>query len=277
MAWARLWGSRLRSSSVRALRGLLSARVPSGLVDDVVVLERERLPDAPVPRGHVPQGRHLHLLLAAGLDRLVDWFPGIDDELEQLGAVRVDGTRGWVYQAGGYRAQGDWGRDVLSMTRPLLEQVLRRRIALLGNVTVEDGVLVDRVDLSGQRVSGVVVDGVERPADLVVDCSGRSSRLAHQLESSGVLTPPVTRVTIDCAYTSGFLPRAGDDLEGTFVVCGTSPPASFRGGAALPVEGDRRGARSSTSGGPTTASRPARRTSAHTGARRTARPSPGGT
>ena len=58
----------------------------------------------------MPQGKHLHLLLAAGLDRLVAWFPGIDDELEQMGAVRVDGTRAWVYQAGGYRAQGDWGR-----------------------------------------------------------------------------------------------------------------------------------------------------------------------
>jgi 2-polyprenyl-6-methoxyphenol hydroxylase-like FAD-dependent oxidoreductase len=78
-----------------------------------------------------------------------------------------------------------------------------------------------------------------RLADLVVDCSGRASRIAHQLESSGLLTPPVTRVKIDCAYTSGFLPRSADDFEGTFLVCGTSPPTSFRGGAVLPVEGDR--------------------------------------
>ncbi|MGB8383307.1 MAG: hypothetical protein WCG47_19005, partial [Dermatophilaceae bacterium] len=76
-------------------------------------------------------------------------------------------------------------------------------------------------------------------ADLIVDCSGRSSRIAHQLESSGILAPPVTRVRIDCAYASGFLPRSADDFEGTFLVCGTSPPTSFRGGAVLPVEGDR--------------------------------------
>src|SRR5262245_32535591 len=107
-----------------SVAGLLTARVLSDHVDDVVLMERERLTDAPTPRGHVPQGKHLHLLLSSGLDRMVAWFPGIDKELAALGAVWVDGTRAWVYQAGGYRAQGDWGRPVLSMTRPLLEQVL---------------------------------------------------------------------------------------------------------------------------------------------------------
>jgi 2-polyprenyl-6-methoxyphenol hydroxylase-like FAD-dependent oxidoreductase len=222
-----------------SVSGLLTARALSDLVDEVVVMERERLTDAASPRGHVPQGKHLHLLLTAGLQRLVAWFPGIDDELERMGAVRIDGTRAWVYQAGGYRAQGDWGQSALSMTRPLLEQVVRRRVALLDNVKLQDGVVVERLEESERRVSGVVVDGVFTRADLVVDCSGRSSRIAHQLESSEVLAPPVTRVTIDCAYASGFLPRSADDFEGAFLVCGTSPPTSFRAGAVLPVEGDR--------------------------------------
>lgn len=222
-----------------SIAGLLTARVLSDHVDDVVVMERERLTDGPSPRGHVPQGKHLHLLLASGLDLLQNWFPGIDDELDRMGAVWVEGTRGWFYQAGGYRAQGDWGPPTLSMTRPLLEQVVRRRITLLDNVKLRDGVLVDQVEVTNGRVSGVVVDGVVHHADLVVDCSGRSSRIAHQLESSGLLSPQITRVTIDCAYTSGFLTRTADDFEGTFLVCGTSPPASFRAGAVLPVEGNR--------------------------------------
>ena len=106
-------------------------------------------------------------------------------------------------------------------------------------MTLRDGVVVDRVEAGAGRVTGVVVDGEVLRADLVVDCSGRSSRIAHQLESTGILAPPVSRVTIDCAYASGFLPRSADDFDGSFLVCGTSPPESFRVGALLPVEGDR--------------------------------------
>src|SRR6476619_982697 len=207
-----------------SIAGLLTARALSEVVDEVVVLERERLTDSVAPRGHVAQGRHIHLLLSAGLDRLVGWFPGIEEELERRGAAPTDGTRAWVFQGGGYRAQGVWGRRLLSMTRPLLEDVVRGHVMALPTVRLEDG---------------VVVEGTERSADLVVDCSGRSSRLAHQLDSSGLLTPAVSRVTIDCAYTSGFLPRAAGDLDGSFAVCVTAPPEPWRGGAVLPVEGDR--------------------------------------
>jgi 2-polyprenyl-6-methoxyphenol hydroxylase-like FAD-dependent oxidoreductase len=221
------------------IAGLLTARALSEVVDEVVVLERERLTDSVEPRGHVPQGRHIHLLLSAGLDRLVGWFPGIEEELERRGAAPTDGTRAWVFQGGGYRAQGDWGRRLLSMTRPLLEDVVRGHVTALPTVRLEDGVVVDRVAVSGDRVTGVIVEGTERSADLVVDCSGRSSRLAHQLDSSGLLAPAVSRVTIDCAYTSGFLPRAAGDLDGSFAVCVTAPPEQWRGGAVLPVEGDR--------------------------------------
>ncbi|KRC92597.1 hypothetical protein ASE25_04550 [Terrabacter sp. Root85] len=221
-----------------SMAGLLAARALADHAESVVVLEREHLPQAVGPRGRVPQGRHLHLLLSAGLDLLRDWFPGIEDELEGYGAVRVDGTGAWVHQGGAYRARGDWGRPAISQTRPLLEHVVRARVAALPGVTVEDGVTVEGVVRSGRRVTGVVVDGQERPADLVVDCSGRSSRLAHDLAASHVLDPRVTHVGIDIGYASFTMRRSPDDFEGHFVVC-IENPGSFRAGAVLPVEGDR--------------------------------------
>ena len=220
------------------MAGLLAARAVSDLADEVVVLERERLTDTVAPRGHVPQGRHLHVLLAAGLDTLSDSFPGIEAELESRGAVRVDGTSSWFYQGGAYRARGDWGRPMLCQTRPLLEQVVRARVAALPRVTVESGVLVERVVLANGRVEGVVADGVELPADLVVDCSGRNSRIAHDLEAAGRLAPPVSRVGIDIGYSSFLMRRSPDDLDGQFLVC-IDNPGSFRLGAVVPVEGDR--------------------------------------
>jgi 2-polyprenyl-6-methoxyphenol hydroxylase-like FAD-dependent oxidoreductase len=220
------------------MAGLLAARALAHQAASVVVLERERLTDVVAPRGHVPQGRHLHLLLAAGLDVLSDWYPGIEDELESDGAVRVDGYGAWVHQGGAYRARGDWGRPVLCMTRPLLEHVIRARVAALPGVVVEDDVLVERVVVTGRRVTGVVVDGIERPADLVVDCSGRNSRIAHDLAASGLLEPPVTRVGIDIGYASFLMRRSPGDFEGDFIAC-VDNPGSFRGGSVLPVEGDR--------------------------------------
>ena len=221
-----------------SMAGLLAARALADHAESVVVLEREHLPDAVVARGRVPQGRHLHLLLSAGLDLLRDWFPGIEDELESLGAVRVDGTGAWVHQGGAYRARGDWGHPAISQTRPLLEHVVRSRVLALPGVTVEDGVTVEQVTRSGRRVTGVVADGRERPADLVVDCSGRNSRIAHDLAASHVLDPPVTHVAIDIGYASFTMRRSPDDFEGHFVVCIDSP-GSFRVGGVLPVEEDR--------------------------------------
>lgn len=221
-----------------SVAGLLAARALSDHVESVVVLERERLPESVEPRGRVPQGRHIHLLLSAGLDRLRDWFPGIEDECLGRGAVHIDGTGGFVFQGGAYRARGDWGRPAISQSRPLLESVVRGRVATLPNVTIEDGVTVEGVALSGRRVTGALVDGQERPADLVVDCSGRSSRIAHDLASRGLLDPPVTRVDIDIAYTSFTLRRSADDLDGQFVFCSDNP-GTFRFGAAVPIEGER--------------------------------------
>ncbi|WP_270887943.1 FAD-dependent oxidoreductase [Pedococcus sp. 5OH_020] len=221
-----------------SMAGLLAARALSDHAASVVVFERERLTEEVAPRGHVPQGRHLHLLLAAGLDLLRQWFPGIEEDLKVRGAVPVDGHRAWVHQGGAYRARGDWGRPVLCLTRPLLEHVVRERVAATCGVTLESGSLAERVTVTGRRVTGVVVAGVERPAGLVVDCSGRSSRIAQDLATSRLLMPPITRVGIDIGYSSFFMRRSPDDLEGDSVVC-IDTPGSFRAASVLPVEGDR--------------------------------------
>ena len=220
-----------------SMAGLLTARALAAHVDGVVLLEREGLVDTAEPRGRVPQGRHLHLLLSAGLDRLVEWFPGITEELEFRGAVRVDGERAWVHQGGAYRKQGDWGRWVLSMTRPLLEQVVRARVAALPNVSLRTGVTVDEVVVREGAVTGVIVDGAEEHADLVVDASGRNSRIAHVLAERGVLVPPVSRVGIDIGYASRFLRRSAGDFEGSFALC--QDRHTLRAGAVLPVEDAR--------------------------------------
>ena len=72
------------------MAGLCAARVLAPRFGEVVVLDRDDLPDSPGPRSRVPQDRHPHLLLHAGATILLEWFPGLIGELEDAGAVDID-------------------------------------------------------------------------------------------------------------------------------------------------------------------------------------------
>jgi 2-polyprenyl-6-methoxyphenol hydroxylase-like FAD-dependent oxidoreductase len=70
--------------------GLLAARVLSHFVERVLLIERDVPVDSVAARKGVPQGRHVHGLLAGGLDVLKELFPGIVEELAEAGARTVD-------------------------------------------------------------------------------------------------------------------------------------------------------------------------------------------
>lgn len=56
------------------MAGLFAARVLSEFYPTVTLVERDRLPNTPIQRKGIPQGRHVHGLLSRGslaLDELV--------------------------------------------------------------------------------------------------------------------------------------------------------------------------------------------------------------
>ena len=67
--------------------GLTAARVLADYFERVVVLERDALPESAEPRAGIPQGRHVHALLAGGQHALEELFPGFEHDLVQTGAV----------------------------------------------------------------------------------------------------------------------------------------------------------------------------------------------
>ena len=113
-------------------------------------------------------------------------FPGIAEELVSDGAIASDvPAESLRYQLGGYRVRFSIGRKSLLMSRPFLEEHIRRRVRALPGVTVLDGHAVTGLLSAGdeKRVGGVTVKrraqgASERrlDADLVVDASGRGSR-----------------------------------------------------------------------------------------------------
>ena len=69
-----------------SLAGLCAARVLSDVSERVTVYERDPLPAGPENRAAVPQGKHVHLLMARGAQEFENLFPGL--EMVPPGVVR---------------------------------------------------------------------------------------------------------------------------------------------------------------------------------------------
>lgn len=209
--------------------GLLAARALADHFGRVTVVERDELPAAARDRRGVPQGRHLHGLLARGVQSLDALFPGLVDELVADGAPQARFLAEVQLVFSGHQlARGDAGVTAVQATRPMLERAVRSRVAGLPNVKLVDGVEVaGRVARDG-RVAGVRImrpgtAGTEEvlEADLVVDAMGRAGRTRTWLSELGYDPPVEERVKCDLSYVSRFLRMP----EGALAFARTVAPA----------------------------------------------------
>lgn len=233
-----------------SIAGLFATRVLSDRFEQVTLIDRDCiLGDAGQHKG-VPQARHVHVLLARGLEIATQLFPDLADSLKAQGATELDfgADVGW-YQLGDYKRQFNGGMHVLCQSRPLLEAQIRQRVAALYNVTVlsEHTTLglkstPDRKTITGITLhrNGAADRNETIDADLVIDAMGRGSHSPQWLEGLGYDKPKVSQVTAEIGYTSRIYPRKPNDLGGMkgFILSPT-PPHETRGGVISPIEGDR--------------------------------------
>jgi 2-polyprenyl-6-methoxyphenol hydroxylase-like FAD-dependent oxidoreductase len=224
------------------MAGLLATRVLSDYYEQVILTERDRLPNMAEQRRGVPQGRHTHGLLASGRQVLEHLFPGVSKQLTDAGAVAGSITRDshW-YCEGGCLARFESGLDGLLMSRPCLESVVRERVRRLRNVRISDDCEVSGLAATedGRRVIGIKAHGTTLAADLVVDATGRGSRSPQWLEAMGYPRPAEETVEIALAYTTRLFRRRPSDLNGDVAVVIPPTPTGKRGGVMLAQEGDR--------------------------------------
>jgi len=224
------------------MAGLAAARVLSDRYSSVTVLDRDTLPEDASPRRGVPQGAHAHILLVAGLRELTALFPGLDDELTAVGGIRFDSGLGLcAYRFGRRWPAAPTGMELVSVTRPRLEAVVRARVAALPRVEIRDQVAVSGLTGSGGQVTGVVLDNGETlDADLVVDCTGRGARSDRWIARLGLPAPAQTEVKVGVSYSTRVYARKPGDLPGWHAAF-TLPTAPHErmSGIALPVEDDR--------------------------------------
>ena len=93
----------------------------------------------------------------------------------------------------------------------------------------------------GDRVTGVILDDRSTlDADLVVDCTGRSSRSDRWLADLGFPAPEQVEIKVSVAYTTRIYRRSPGELEGMLgALVLPEPPHEQRAGLVLPIEGDR--------------------------------------
>ncbi len=229
-----------------SIGGLLAGLVLAETCDEVVLVERGELPDAPAPRAGVPQGMHAHGLLAGGLAALEQLLPGLCRELEQGGCPTGDNLRdvAWIF-SGRRLAVGESGVHGMTVARPVLEHAIRRRVTELPNLSIRTGTRVRGLLCEAGRVVGTRVapalGGVEEElaADLVVDASGRHSQLPEWLGALGFGSPRVEEVALETHYASRIYTRRPHHLNGGIAAIVVSDPGSPRGGIALALDEQR--------------------------------------
>ncbi|MFA9427170.1 NAD(P)/FAD-dependent oxidoreductase [Natronorubrum sp. A-ect3] len=221
----------------------MAARVLADAFDEVTVLDRDTLPDEPVARRGVPQARQIHILWEAGRATLEELFPGYIEELRTAGGVVINGRRDfYMYSQGDFLAAGSEPFQLYAATRPLYEQLLRRRVSGLDGVVLRGNCpfLEYLADDGVTSVKGVVIrDGgseKELAADLVVDATGRTSQTPNWLEKYGYTPPATEEVHVDLAYSANLIERPADDRRMIGVL---AEAPRTRGGAVLPVEDNR--------------------------------------
>jgi 2-polyprenyl-6-methoxyphenol hydroxylase-like FAD-dependent oxidoreductase len=230
-----------------SMAGLLAARALSETFDRVVVVESDRLPDDASDRRAVPQGKHVHGLLARGLVALNTLFPGFDADLLAAGALRSDVSDMHWWADGWLVKTEPSGITGFSCSRRLLEHTVRERVRALPGVEINDScdVLGLISNANGDTINGVrtmsrvdSAQAAELRADLVVDAAGRASRTPQWLTALGYKTAEETRIPVDITYVTREYRREPGHLDGRVGIVTHSFPGLPMGAFLLAIEDD---------------------------------------
>src|ERR1051325_3090714 len=230
-----------------SIGGLLAARVLAYFYDAVTVFERDALPDTYEPRKGVPQGRHAHGLLARGREVLDELFPGFSEDAVSQGAIYGDVVDDVLwFNYGVYLHNTPSSLKGLLISRPMLEELVRRSVLRLPNVRLQEQteILEPICDRIAGRVTGVRAQSLAGATeaidcDLLVDASGRGSKSPTWFEALGYAKPREDSIRVDIGYMTRFYRRSPEHLPGKqAVILGACRP-DWRFGVILAQEQDR--------------------------------------
>ena len=215
-----------------SLAGLCAARVLSDHFDRVTIYERDELPGGPATRTAVPQGKHVHLLMARGAAEFEGLFPGLLDGMVATGVPKLDNRPDCIHFGAAGHVLGTnrtLKREFTTYvpSRPHLEWHIRKRALAIPNVElVPTSVAEPSYDPAEERVTGVLLEPGDEssavPADLVVDATGRGTRLPVWLDQWGFDRPAEDTVDVGIDYATHQVHIPDGLIEEKVVVAGAS-------------------------------------------------------
>ena len=215
--------------------GMLAAAAAAGAGYRVSIVERDRLPADAIPRSGVPQSEQAHILLRRGLVAMESLLPGLEQEMLEAGGRPFNtGRMPWLGEFG-WMPQTDWAYPIISLSRPLLEHLVRRRVRALPLVEFRDETRVTGLRRTEDGWQVMDHEHVVATGEVVVDASGRGSRMPHWLADLAVTVPEVSEIDPRLGYASrryrGSLPLTTGAVVG-------ATPETLAGALILPVEGN---------------------------------------
>ncbi|AQS69753.1 FAD-dependent monooxygenase [Streptomyces pactum] len=231
------------------LAGMLAASVLSGAgVEEVIVLDRDELPEGPEHRRGLPQGRHAHLLMAGGLTAMEELVPGVSlrKRLLAAGAHEISLSSGMLARTpeGWLRRWRREGPVMLTCSRALLDWTVRAAVLEHFPIEVRRAAAVGLTGSAG-RVRGVRVAAAggdtDLDADFVVDASGRGTRVVTWLDGLGL--SGVRERTVDSGLVNATriyrVPEGAERFPLTIVQSDPYVSRPGRSAMVLPIEDDR--------------------------------------
>ncbi|MEV7787358.1 FAD-dependent monooxygenase [Streptomyces sp. NPDC088106] len=231
------------------LAGMLAAAVLSAAgADEVIVLDRDELPDGPEHRKGLPQGRHAHLLMAGGMDAMEELLPGagLRERLLAAGAHEIPLSSGMLALTpeGWLRRWRREGPVMLTCSRALLDWVVRETVREQAPVEIRRAAVIGLTGSAG-RVRGVRIAApggdTDLDADLVVDASGRGTRVVSWLGGLGVTG--VRERAVDSGLVNASrvyrVPEGAERFPLTIVQSNPYVSRPARSAMVMPIEGGR--------------------------------------
>jgi 2-polyprenyl-6-methoxyphenol hydroxylase-like FAD-dependent oxidoreductase len=194
------------------MNGLTTATLLARDGHDVTVLERDPAPPGPAvwrewQRPGVSQFRSLHFLLPRWHREMEEALPEVVDELAASGGRPLNLIDALPERVRGPLRDDDRQFDTVTARRPVLEAAVAAVAARTPGLTVARGIGVAGLAVRPGEMPGVphvvgvrLTGGTTVPADLVVDCTGRKSRLSEWLTAVGARPPAEEREAAGFVY-----------------------------------------------------------------------------